>query len=146
MPAWGPRLFENDATETAIHDLLESPDPRAVIQEVMVLAKAEPGELDDDEVAGLLAAAGAVDYLVYGTAYPTHAEGLSQLEERLGAADVAEYEGRLSDLLGKLLADDTLADFFADPDTTAEFGEFRTVVDALRQRLSPDHHGSQDTE
>lgn len=145
MPAWGSQLFDNDATQTAIHDLLEAPEPRKVIQEVMVLAKAEPGELDDAELAGLLAAAGAVDYIVYGTEYPSHAEGLSRLEQRLGASDVAEYEGPLSELLAKALADDTLADFFADPDTTADFREYHTTVEALRQRLSPEHHGTQAT-
>ena len=145
MPAWGPQLFDNDATESAIHDLLESPDPQDVIREAIVLAQAEPGELDDDELAGLLAAAGAVDYLVYGTAYPSHEEGLRRLEERLGAEAVAQYEGPLSKLLGAVLADDTLRDFFADPDTTADYGEYHTTVDALRQRLSPEYHGTQET-
>ena len=144
MPAWGPRLFDNDATQTAIHDLLEAPDPRDVIREALVLAEAEPGELDDAELAGLLAAAGAVDALVYGTAYPSHAEGLARLQERLGAEAVREFETPLSNRLAAALADDTLRDFFADPDTTADLDAFRATVESLRERLSPDHHGTQD--
>ena len=145
MPAWGSRLFDHDATQTAIRDLLEAPEPRDVIREALVLARAEPGELDDAEVAGLLAAAGAVDALVYGTAYPSHAEGLARLQERLGAEAVRAFEAPLSERLAAVLADETLRDFFADADTTADFDAFRAAVEALRERLSPQHHGTQDT-
>ncbi len=155
MSAWSTDLLDNDATQSAVHDLLESPNPADVIQEALALAEGEPEELDDNEIAAILASATVVDSVIYGTEHPSHTEGIDRLAEQLGASALAKFEAPLSKAIAKLLEGDALKSFFKDPPTAVEaintapardkpkFKGFRKNVEALQQRLSPSFHGSQ---
>ena len=162
MSAWNTGVLDNDATESAIHDLLESPRPTDVIDEALALAGGEPGGLDDDEIAGIIAAAAAVDSAVYGTPYTAHAAGLARFQDAVDDEALRSREEPLFAALGKLLGADDLEAFFRDAPDPADprpggagaravaeeapsFEKFRANLEAIRDRLDPSYHGSQAT-
>ena len=143
MAFWGNDIFDNDATESALRDMLESPNPLAVVEESLALAQGELGELDDDEVAAIIASAAVVDAAVNGTKHDAHREGIARLIETVGPEALSAFEADLSEAVGNVLDGDTLVDFYQDADTGLSFEAYREQVAGLRQRLSPDYEGTQ---
>ena len=143
MSAWSTDLLDDDGMQSALHDLLEAPNPHDVVGEAAALANNELGDLDEDEGYGVLAAALAVDHLIYNTPVGGHAAGIARLEQEHGATEFTDLRGDLARALQRVLQPGSAVydDWAARGDE--QLATWRAPLDAMQRRLAGAYHGEQ---
>ena len=143
MSAWSTQLLDADGMQSALHDLLEAPNPHDVVAEAAALANHELGDLDEDEGYGVLAAALVVDHLIYNTPVDGHAAGIARLDQEHGATEFTDLRGDLSRALQRVLRPGSAVfDEWAGRGER-QLAEWRQPLDAMQTRLAGAFHGEQ---
>lgn len=143
MSAWSTDLLDSDGMQSALHDLLESPNPHDTVGEAAALANNELGDLDEDEGYGVLAAAVVVDHLIYNTPVDGHEAGIGRLEEEHGPTDFTDQRKDLALALQRVLKPGSdLYDAWAARGE-GKLAEWRKPLDAMQERLEGAYHGEQ---
>lgn len=143
MSAWSTDLLDSDGMQSALHDLLEAPDPHEVVREAAALANAELGGLDEDEGYGVLAAAVVVDHLIYNTPVGGHAAGIARLEQEHGATEFTDVRADLARALQRVVqpGSDVYDEWAARGD--AQLARWRAPLEQMQARLAGAYHGEQ---
>ena len=144
MSTWSPNLLDSDGMQSALHDLLESPNPHDVVREAATLANSELGDLDEDECYGVLASALVVDHLIYNTPVDGHAAGISRLDQEHGATEFTDLRGDLARALQRVLQPGSAAYDELEALGEKALKKWRKPLDKMQARLAGAYHGKQD--
>ena len=143
MSTWSTDLLDSDGMQSALHDLLESPNPHDVVAEAAALANHELGDLDEAEGYGVLAAALVVDHLIYNTPVGGHEAGIARLDQEHGATEFTDVRADLALALERALRPGSAIVEQWSEQGADTLAAWRAPLDAMQVRLAGAYHGKQ---